>query len=572
MLAALVSLSAAVLMPHTMRCRSVVVVMSSVSKPSNESDDDDNAYLARHPSLKDDLIAALDHALTTRAEDPKRAIADHLLRGLPSPAAVQIPAPSACPHEGRQFSGNVPERAHAWVLWWNHFANLDHSNENILSGLPLSELPQSTYPVRMAASAGFRREWSRAGGEGSSIGQQTSTNLRPVAELSADANGAEVGARAHAMVGVLVPLTERCFGFARAELEQRGMMMERVPVEHFEWLGWQECPSALSEVWVPVPRVDSAQKQEQQQEQQQPHAFPTFELPILQSHIDTLMLGALAHGESFAAEWLESIEGWSSFWLNDRLSSRRPWVHLPQATQVDRLLKLHPPSERNMYAWRAHPSEYTLRSGRPHCGGAMTLGEAPALVVTRAPRRVATNFLIGFGSLLQTASRRRSNHAAVDAAPCRIKSEFGFVREWNFRAPTAQICALGLRRVEEGEVGATINGVCFPAPDDLSEFDQRENGYQRVQVPREMVELLGWQTLPSNACIFVYVPFAYAATAGGKRIYTLPAWSRLDLAATLPSLAATQPSLARNLSEPPPLRIATNVSRPQQRLTAAAVA
>jgi len=87
------------------------------------------------------------------------------------------------------------------------------------------------------------------------------------------------------------------------------------------------------------------------------------------------------------------------------------------------------------------------------------------------------------------------------------------VREWNFQAATAQICALGLRKVEPGEAGSTINGVIFPAPDDLADFDRRENGYQRVQVPREMVQLLSWQCLPEQAKIFVYVPYAPSVVA-----------------------------------------------------------
>ena len=118
----------------------------------------------------------------------------------------------------------------------------------------------------------------------------------------------------------------------------------------------------------------------------------------------------------------------------------------------------------------------------------MTLGKDPS--TTRAPRRVARNFLIGFGSIIQTESRRSSDPKAVDAAPCRIRREFGYVREWNFQSSTAQICALGLRRIGPGEKGSTINGVLFPAPDDLSSFDARENGYQRIEVPVEPPELL----------------------------------------------------------------------------------
>ena len=45
---------------------------------------------------------------------------------------------------------------------------------------------------------------------------------------------------------------------------------------------------------------------------------------------------------------------------------------------------------------------------------------------------------------------------------------------------------------------------------DLTAFDARENGYQRVRVPREMVQLLSWQKLPADAAIYVYVPYAPA--------------------------------------------------------------
>lgn len=68
-----------------------------------------------------------------------------------------------------------------------------------------------------------------------------------------------------------------------------------------------------------------------------------------------------------------------------------------------------------------------------------------------------------FGSIIQTKSRAGSDPKAIDAAPCRLKAAFGYVREWNFQASTAQICALGLRKVRPGETGATINGVLFQA-------------------------------------------------------------------------------------------------------------
>eukprot|EP01051_Picozoa_sp_SAG22_P019494 SAG22_NODE_3619_length_1613_cov_1.747028_1_plen_306_part_00 len=129
------------------------------------------------------------------------------------------------------------------------------------------------------------------------------------------------------------------------------------------------------------------------------------------------------------------------------------------------------------------------------------------LVPTRAVRPRATNFLIGFGSIINTQSRAASDPSTADAAPCRVSTRFGYVREWNFQASTAQICALGLRRCASGERGATINGVICAAPDDMSAFDSRENGYQRVRVSPDMVELLSWQRLPPDAVIWIYVPF-----------------------------------------------------------------
>ena len=80
-------------------------------------------------------------------------------------------------------------------------------------------------------------------------------------------------------------------------------------------------------------------------------------------------------------------------------------------------------------------------------------------------------------------------------------------------ASTAQICALGLRKVRPGEKGAAINGVLFAGPEDMSEFDKRENGYMRVEVPMEMVELLSWHELPSGATVSCYVPYAPSVVA-----------------------------------------------------------
>ena len=59
----------------------------------------------------------------------------------------------------------------------------------------------------------------------------------------------------------------------------------------------------------------------------------------------------------------------------------------------------------------------------------------------------------------------------------------GYVREWNFRAPSG-FTATGLRRAREGErLESEMCGVIFEvAAESLSRFDAREAGYGRVRL------------------------------------------------------------------------------------------
>ncbi|KAH8057295.1 hypothetical protein JL722_6948 [Aureococcus anophagefferens] len=291
--------------------------------------------------------------------------------------------------------------------------------------------------------------------------------------------------RAHDLVGVIVP-----FGDAGLVDPRIADSLAAVPFAgNFDWLGWTDPPAELREVRVLA--LDVAKLRS-----------PNYAMPILQSHVDVLVTGALRHGEAFAAEWLGQIQFWSIvipgrdkrvtyYFLNDREEARRPWARVPQASKIDALLgktACGPEDGRgySILAHRCHLNDYgRLREMGVDQGWVPTRGvEAPPPSAPRAPRRAVKNFLVGFGSIIQTASRAGSDPSAVDAAPCRIAREWGYVREWNFQAATAQICALGLRRTRPGERGATINGVLFPAPDDLAAFDARENGYARVEVDR----------------------------------------------------------------------------------------
>jgi hypothetical protein len=116
------------------------------------------------------------------------------------------------------------------------------------------------------------------------------------------------------------------------------------------------------------------------------------------------------------------------------------------------------------------------------------------------------NFIFGYGSLIDTASRNATAGRPIAAIAVRVSSDFGYIRTWNDRAP-AGFTALGLRPPAAGERAMTINGVLFPVDGEtMAAFDARERGYSRLEVPRAHIEAVSWQDLPAHGRIWVYVP------------------------------------------------------------------
>ena len=117
-----------------------------------------------------------------------------------------------------------------------------------------------------------------------------------------------------------------------------------------------------------------------------------------------------------------------------------------------------------------------------------------------------TQFIFGYGSLINTASRNSTASVPIPAVPVRVSAEFGYIRTWNDRS-TSGFTALGLRKPRAGEKATTINGVLYAVDgDDMAKFDEREKGYARVEVPREDIEAASWQRLPESGKIWVYIP------------------------------------------------------------------
>jgi hypothetical protein len=118
----------------------------------------------------------------------------------------------------------------------------------------------------------------------------------------------------------------------------------------------------------------------------------------------------------------------------------------------------------------------------------------------------ATDFIVGYGSLINSVSRNATATAPIPAIPVRVLASFGYIRTWNYQSQFG-FTALGLRKPKPGESGVTINGVLYEAKGgDMANFDRREAGYTRVEVPASQIEAVGWQRLPESGHIWIYVP------------------------------------------------------------------
>lgn len=130
------------------------------------------------------------------------------------------------------------------------------------------------------------------------------------------------------------------------------------------------------------------------------------------------------------------------------------------------------------------------------------------------------DYIFGFGSIMNTSTHAtwqtpdRKTSGTNPGAVVTIKRSFGFKRKWNFRSSTG-FTALGVVPVEEEDAG-DINGVIFRVPkEEMPNFDRREVGYEKVEVPYNFLEFhpdLSGSTeqtqfnLGSNDNIWLYVP------------------------------------------------------------------
>lgn len=67
--------------------------------------------------------------------------------------------------------------------------------------------------------------------------------------------------------------------------------------------------------------------------------LPTNECPIAQSYLDVVLTGCLEINEKFAAEFIQTTDGWDSEWINDRQRPRYRRAISADAAQIDELIR-----------------------------------------------------------------------------------------------------------------------------------------------------------------------------------------------------------------------------------------
>lgn len=118
-------------------------------------------------------------------------------------------------------------------------------------------------------------------------------------------------------------------------------------------------------------------------------------------------------------------------------------------------------------------------------------------------------FIIGYGSLMETASKKRSSPTSGLNHPVFVS---GFKRAWNTRGATVGFSTTYLGVLvdnEKDEVSGKepyIAAVVYEDRDlsDIEGTDQRETYYCRVAVAKDRIDLLDGWALPEDAEVWIY--------------------------------------------------------------------
>eukprot|EP00658_Telonema_sp_P-2_P059393 TRINITY_DN4827_c0_g2_i4.p1 TRINITY_DN4827_c0_g2~~TRINITY_DN4827_c0_g2_i4.p1 ORF type:complete len:206 (+),score=40.93 TRINITY_DN4827_c0_g2_i4:310-927(+) len=184
---------------------------------------------------------------------------------------------------------------------------------------------------------------------------------------------------------------------------QRGMSC-------LEAIGWHKLPE-VDCVWIQAMQPAHVTK------------CPSHSHPLVQTYLDVQLERMIElFGTDFAREFLDTTMNSSRHYLNDRLIARRPWIHCPSYKKIDELCASHPPGPLNVFAFRMLEEEYAVTK---HKDSKETFHEVKSDAITDWTGRTlgvsgVKDFIFGFGSLINTASRTTSAPASADAIYIRV--------------------------------------------------------------------------------------------------------------------------------------------------------
>jgi hypothetical protein len=239
------------------------------------------------------------------------------------------------------FGSIMNTTTHApWLKPSNKKKSKNGINENSKSAQGTSSLPGVVAILKKGF--GYERQWNFRSSTGfTALGVRKAENPRHQQQCGSDINGVLFRVTKELMpdfdrreVGyekVLIPLEYLDFDHGDATSESADM--------------WHMQLSPEDRLWLYVP-LES-------------HCKPADENhPLLQSYVDTVMQGCLEWGGEMMAEtFINTTGGWSTYFLNDTPSSRRPWLYRKDYTTIDRLLQKY--ADKTHFGDRKHPEEFS---------------------------------------------------------------------------------------------------------------------------------------------------------------------------------------------------------------------
>ena len=183
----------------------------------------------------------------------------------------------------------------------------------------LRSTPSALYVLPARAHEYARGWWARTGATGFST-----TFVGAVPEKSSSLNGVIYAVNKKE----LDDTDKRESGYTREDI-----------ASHIEILSGGSVPKG--EIYIYLNKFEEGQREK---------SGPTRDFPIVQSYVDICLTGSLQiekgfpDAVGFAGEFIETTQGWSKYWENDRVHPRRAPFTVPAASEIDKLLEMHLPT------------------------------------------------------------------------------------------------------------------------------------------------------------------------------------------------------------------------------------